>query len=226
MAEQKDRVLKEYFDGIFYRDFVERHNIKSLDFGRFLFEFAVQNFSKEMSVRRVKSFFERKVSYTTLYSYMDKLQDTLVIFFLDRFSESVYERRSWPKKLYLCDVGIPRIFRFSEKVGDKMENAVFLEFLRRKNEDPLLEVFYFKDRQGREVDFVVKEGAKVKQLIQVTYASMKDEIENKEIKSLVRASELLKCRDLLFITWDYEDDRTVDGTGIKFLPLWKWLLRR
>lgn len=226
MTEQKDRVLKEYFDEIFYRDFVERHGIKSLDFGRFLFEFAIQNFSKEMSARRIKSFFEKRISYTTLYSYIDKLQDTLIVFFLDRFSESVYTRRSWPKKLYLCDVGIPRIFRFTEKVGDKMENLVFLELLRRRNESPLLEVFYFKDWQGREVDFVVKEGVKVKQLIQVTFVSAKDEVERREVRSLVMASELLKCKDLFVITWDYEDDWDVGGARIKFIPLWKWLLKR
>jgi len=38
-----------------------------------------------------------------------------------------------------------------------------------------------------------------KQLIQVTYASSKDEIEKREIKSLIKASELLKCKDLLVI---------------------------
>lgn len=31
-------------------------------------------------------------------------------------------------------------------------------------------IFYFKDYQQREVDFVIKEGLSIKQLIQVTYA--------------------------------------------------------
>ncbi|MBC7121390.1 MAG: hypothetical protein H5T33_07490 [Candidatus Methanosuratus sp.] len=46
--------------------------------------------------------------------------------------------------------------------------TVFLEILRRKDPigDPVLEVL---PRNG--VDFVVKEGAEVRQLIQVTYAS-------------------------------------------------------
>jgi len=61
-----------------------------------------------------------------------------------------------------------------------MENAVFLELLRKTNKRPLIEIFYFNDYQQNEVDFVLKEGLKVKQLVQVTYASAKDEIEKRE----------------------------------------------
>jgi len=65
----------------------------------------------------------------------------------------------------------------------------------------------------------------VKKLIQVTYASSKDEIEKREIKALLKASELLKCKDLLIITWDYEDKIKIKNKVINFLPLWKWLLK-
>jgi len=74
------------------------------------------------------------------------------------------------------------------------------------------------------VDLVIKEGLKVKQLIQVSYASDRNEINEREIKSLLKASELLKCKDLLCITWDYEGVETIKRKKIKFLPLWKWLL--
>jgi predicted AAA+ superfamily ATPase len=76
----------------------------------------------------------------------------------------------------------------------------------------------------REVDFVLKEGMNVKKLIQVTYASGKDEIEKREIRSILKASEELKCNDLLIITWDYEDEIRVDNKILKCLPLWKLLL--
>ena len=56
------------------------------------------------------------------------------------------------------------------------------------------------------------------------YASARDEIEQREIKSLLKASELLKCKDLLVITWGYEAEEKFKGKRIKFIPLWKWLL--
>jgi predicted AAA+ superfamily ATPase len=106
-----------------------------------------------------------------------------------------------------------------------MENLVCVELFRKKSYwYKNTEIFYFKDYQQNEVDFVIKEGLKIKQLIQVTYASGKDEIERREIKSLIKASELLKCKDLLIITWDYEDELKADNKIIKCLPLWKWLL--
>ena len=109
-------------------------------------------------------------------------------------------------------------------MGKKMENTVFLELLRKTNKNPLLNFYYWKDSQGREVDFVIKQGSRVKQLIQVTYASSKNEIDKRELRALLKASELLKCKDLLVITWDYEATEQIKGKQVKFIPLWKWLL--
>ncbi|MEM4584644.1 MAG: AAA family ATPase, partial [Ignisphaera sp.] len=90
---------------------------------------------------------------------------------------------------------------------------------------PLSKIYYFKTSEY-EVDFVIKEGLEIKQLVQVTYASNKDEIEKREIKALIKASELLKCKDLLIITWDYEDEIKINSKTIKCIPLWKWLLKQ
>ncbi len=60
-----------------------------------------------------------------------------------------------------------------------------------------------KDYQQNEVDLVLKDGLRIKQLIQVTYASGRDEIERKETEALTKAAAQLKCKDLLMITWDF-----------------------
>jgi len=221
LSEEKDRILREYFTEIFYRDFVERHRIKSIDFGKFLFEFAFQNFSKEISMRKIKNFFGKNISNTTLYDYVEKLQDTLTVFFLDKYSQSVYERSSWPKKIYVCDTGISRILGHTQDIGRKMENVVYLELLRDINNHPLRSVYFYKFKGREEVDFVVKEGERIKECIQVTYASGKDEIERREIKGLEKASEELKCKKKTVITWDYEEEGEIE-----YIPLWKWLLNR
>ncbi|MEM3507108.1 MAG: hypothetical protein QW589_04195 [Candidatus Bathyarchaeia archaeon] len=41
----------------------------------------------------------------------------------------------------------------------------------------------------------------------------------------MKASKELKCKDLLIITWDYEDELKIDNKIIKVIPLWKWLLQ-
>jgi predicted AAA+ superfamily ATPase len=52
---------------------------------------------------------------------------------------------------------LTRLFRWGEELGRLVENVVFLELLRRTNENPLWDIYYYRDQQQREVDFVVKE---------------------------------------------------------------------
>jgi hypothetical protein len=70
------------------------------------------------------------------------------------------------------------------------------------------------------------EGAEVKELLQVSYASAFDDLRERELKSLLRVARELEPRRLTLITWDYEDEKTIDGHKIGFVPLWKWLLSR
>ncbi|MEM1558292.1 MAG: ATPase, partial [Thermoproteota archaeon] len=91
-----------------------------------------------------------------------------------------------------------------------------------------IEISYWREygkRDGKEVDFIVRSGFTVKELIQVTYANSRGEIEKRELESLIKASEELKCNNLLIITWDYEGEIEVEDKKIKCQPLWKWLLK-
>ena len=101
-----------------------------------------------------------------------------------------------------------------------------LELQRMKAVDKNLEVYYWKDHQQNEVDFVLKRDRKIETLIQVSYITARDEIKEREIRALLKASKQLRCKNLLVITWDYEAEDVVDGADIKFIPLWKWLLMK
>ncbi|HEC91554.1 MAG TPA: ATP-binding protein [Candidatus Atribacteria bacterium] len=223
--EEKVKILKEHSDLILFRDFIERHKIRNLDLARMIHTFMMQNYSKEISIRSLycKLKTNVKVGKDTVYEYVTKLEDTMFFFFLKKYSDKAHLRESWPKKIYLCDTGLTKTVRYSQDYGRLMENTIILDLLRRKNDNPLAEFFYLKFPDGK-VDFVFKEGTSIKQLIQVTYASDINEIERREIKSLLKASEQLGCKDLLIITWDYEDEIKMNKKTIKCIPLWKWLL--
>nr|QNO52176.1 hypothetical protein LFOEMHHC_00002 [Methanosarcinales archaeon ANME-1 ERB6] len=229
----REKILKEYFDTIFFRDFVERHELKSLGIARFIFSFVFQNFASEISVNKIVNYLKsegKKFGKNTIYSYVEKLQDTQAVFFVNRISGKIYVKESWPRKAYICDPGISTIFRFSEDIGKLMENAVFLELKRKQNENPLLEIYYYRDYQQREVDFVLKRGLAVEQLIQVTYASDRAGIDKREAEALLKVSSELKCKNLTIITWDYEGELalTVENKHkqINCIPLWKWLIKK
>ena len=161
-------------------------------------------------------------SVNTVKNYVQYLENTFLLFEIQRFSYKLKEQVLAPRKIYCVDTGIIHAigFRSSENIGKLMENIVALEFKRRAAVRPSMEIYYWKDHQQREVDFVVKEGNLIKACVQVTYATEKDDIQNREIRSLFKASEELNCKNLLVITWDYEG--IVEG--IRYVPIWKWLL--
>ncbi len=221
----KIKILKEYSELALFRDFIERQGAKNIGLARYLHETMIQNFSKEASIR---SFFEKakssgmKISNNTIYDYVDKLRDTSLFFFVDRYSKRAHLRASWPKKIYIADTGLSKTQRFSEDRGKLLENAVFLEFMRRRNTDPLLEVYYFNER-NTVVDFLLKHADKVTQMVQVTY-ELTDENYHREVVSLLKASNEVKCNDLLILTGDAERTIKTHGKTIRVVPLLKWLL--
>ena len=48
----------------------------------------------------------------------------------------------------------------------------------------------------------------------------------RDATGLIKASEDLKCDDLLVITWDSEGEENHSAKRITFMPLWKWLLEK
>ena len=93
------------------------------------------------------------------------------------------------------------------------ENLVFLELKRRGKE-----IYYWKSSQEKEVDFIIKEGLSVKQLIQVCYDISDYDTKKREIKALLKASDELKCNNLLVITENKEmEKRKVNDQEIFFM---------
>lgn len=212
--------LKTLFDGIIFKDIVKRYNVR---YSSKLYELALyltSTISKSASYTKIKNSLDFR-SVHTVENYMKYLEEAYLFMTVNRFSYKLKEQLKSPKKVYCVDTGLANAvgFKFTENTGVAMENLVALELLRRGSQ-----IHYWKNHLGEEVDFVVKEGYKIKQVIQVTYVSSKRELERREMKALAKASKELRCRNLLVITWDYEGVGEYQGRKIKFLPLWKWLL--
>ena len=222
---EKDKLLAEYKDLIFLKDFVERQNARSIEVARHIFNFVTQGFASEMSVRKVLGSLKSNgvpFGRNTVYDYVEKLQDTMIFFFLGRYSTKASLRSGWPKKVYLADNGLA--WRLPMDRGRLMENLVFLHLKRIQSAEPSTELYYYRDSRNYEVDFVVKNGTEVKELLQVTYASGSEDVKDSEIASLAKIGEKLRCRKLTIITWDYENRSDKDNLTIHLIPLWKWLL--
>ncbi len=224
--ENKIRIINEYFDLIVYKDVIERYKIKNTQVIRWLIKSLAASFSKEFSIHKLYLILKSrgiKLSKNTLYSYLSMLEDSMFVFFIPKFKHSLRKREFSINKAYLCDVGFAKLVEITKDKGRKIENVVFLELFRHKK--PLTEIFYWSDGNN-EVDFVLSKGVKVVQLIQVCYNIDDYDTKRRELKALLKASKELKCKNLVILTWDKETEESVENKRIKFIPLWKWLLKQ
>ena len=86
-----------------------------------------------------------------------------------------------------------------------------------------MEIYYYKDTTGKEVDFVIKERSKVKELIQVCYDLSNMETKEREITGLVNGLEEFDLKSGIVITADFEGEENIKNKEIIYKPLWKWL---
>ncbi len=221
----KIRTLQEYLDLVIYRDLVERYGIEKLGALRALIRATVRNFARKSSVRRIHTMLlsmGARISVNKVYEYFSYLEDVGLVLPIRKLETSEIESMRTIPKLYVVDNGFPTIYGLKDE-GFRMENLVAVELLRRKYYwRPLMEVYYWESR-GKEVDFVVREGGEVRQLIQVS-ASMDQDVRRREFSALSSASKALGCNDLKVITGGEEGIEEWDGRSIELIPLWKWLL--
>ncbi|HPM38981.1 MAG: ATP-binding protein [Minisyncoccales bacterium] len=216
--------LDVLFDSLLFKDVVKRHKVRFSEQIDQLGSYLINNVSNQYSFRKLANILKFK-SDVTLEKYLKYLEEAYIIFSLSSFSAKAGERLRSPKKIYTVDNGFvasKAVQHFSDN-GKLMENLVFTEFVKRGFE-PNRELFYYKTRNGREVDFAIMNGYEISKLIQVCYDVRNLDAEQREVKSLIEASDELKVDNLTVLTWDDEREVKKNGKTVKFKPLWKWLL--
>ena len=90
------------------------------------------------------------------------MEDIGIIFFVGKFSSSLNEQIRNPRKIYVVDTGFRTAHGFyvSEDYGKIIENLVFLKLKHLKMKNPLIEIFYWKDKEI-DIDFLIKEGRRI-----------------------------------------------------------------
>ena len=172
----------------------------------------ITNFTGFISLRNIRN--SLGISYDTIKDYLSHFKEAFLFFVIDHFSYSFKEQKTSASKIYCIDNGLRNAvsFKFSKDSGRLVENLVLIE-LKRRNED----VYYWKN--NGEVDFIIKRKTQDITAINVSYT---DDINEREVKALLYfKKEYKKTKELIIIT------KNIDKTeqGIRFIPLWKWLLK-
>ena len=106
----------------------------------------------------------------------------------------------------------------TEDDGKLLENIIFLELFRRENK-----IYYFK--QIMETDFILVDGHKAVQAIQVTDSDLEDEKTFKrEVYGLVECLQFIGLNEGLILTRNRKEILKIEKLRIKMIPCREWLL--
>ena len=73
-----------------------------------------------------------------------------------------------------------------------------------------------------EVDFFIP---KERRAIQVSYSIADEMTKQREIKALLKLSEVYEVENFEIVTWDKDYVHEENKIAINILPVWKWLLK-
>ena len=213
-----DNYLKSLYESILYRDIMAKHNLTSERELKELIYLLASNVTRPNSNNRLAASIGLK-NATTVKNYLDFIQDTYLLFAVNKFDYSARKQLQNARKIYFIDNALIRRlgFMFSEDKGRMLENMVFIELRRRGQE-----IFYYRGK--RECDFILREGNKITGAIQVCYNLEDTDTQTREINGLLEAMVTHDLAEGLILTDDAEKDIEIQGKRIKIKPVFKWLL--
>jgi hypothetical protein len=224
--EIEQAYLSTLFDSIILKDVAQRHKIRKITELYDLADYLISNYSNPLSYNEIAEDLSLG-SVTTVKKFCGYLAEPYLFFYLPRYNNKLKEMKKAPRKVYVIDNGFiyTRSFELSSNNGRQLENMVFIELLRR-GYDLKKSLFYYRTSNDKEVDFVTRDGRKVTSLIQVSYDISKAKTREREFDALIKASEELKCDNLLLITWNQDDILSYENKSIRVLSIQNWVYPR
>ena len=195
--------LQSYVDSVILKDIIERYKITNIALLKYLTKTLLINAATQFSVNKFYNDIKSQgfnVSRETIYHYIDYLEDAFLIFNVPLYSESIRAQQTNPNKIYVIDNGL--ISAFSLKIKDIyhkfLENQVYLD-LRRQGKD----VFYYKTKDGYEIDFVTVDKNGAREMIQVTWDMRDPKTAEREQRALQIAEEELGIKGRIITSREY-----------------------
>ena len=161
------KTLQEYFNAMLFRDLVERHDISHPKAVTDLAHWLVDNTGSLYSINNLTGYLKslgHKAPKPAVSDYLEWFEDAYVLFTVRIFDASLARANTNPKKIYCVDHALVTSISSGILVnsGHLLENLVFTA-LRRVTPD----IFYYKTKAGREVDFIAGRQGPSRMLVQV-----------------------------------------------------------
>jgi len=215
----KKETVKSYYDSILLKDIVARYKLKNYQVLNELSLFILSNNASINAYNKLKNNFSS--SFDTIRDYMEYLMNAYIILSINKFDYSLKKQIANPKKFYAIDTGFSNVvsFNISKKIGANLENIIFLE-LKRKRE----EIYYYKTEKGLEIDFLVPK-ENITELIQVSVTLENEATRERELRVFKEARKELRGElKMMLVTLDRSEVVEYDGIGIEIINALEFLM--
>ena len=214
--------LDTLFDSIVWKDVANRHHVRNVTDLNNLAIYLVSNFCNPVTANELTEELGFS-SVNTTKKFMDYLHEPYLFYYLARYNNKLKLMKKAPRKVYVVDNGFvaAKAFSLSENLGRLLENQVLIELIRR-GYDTDKTIFYYRSRNDKEVDFVLRKGSHIERLVQVCYDMSSTKTEKREVDSLVECAGELKCDNLVIVTNNDEHTIEKDGYKINVMPISKF----
>lgn len=212
--------LSSVYQKIYLGDIALRHSVDNTFALRIMFKKLGESVKQPLSFTRIANIISStgaRVGTQTVINYVEYAKDAWLISSIQNIAGKLVDKELNPK-YYFTDNGILNLFLLDGNTS-LLENLVATHLLRKFGRNDT--VFFYN--KGIEVDFYIPDETTA---IQVCYSlDNNDTTFDREVKALLKITEVLECSKLLIITRDSEKVLEIDKKTIEVIPVWKWLLQ-
>jgi predicted AAA+ superfamily ATPase len=216
ILNQNTQYLSDLIDSILFKDIVSVYRLEQPRLLKEILIWLSTHLRQPVSYNKLTKVLHQK-SDVTVKQYLEYLKEVYQILEICRYSPSLSEQMTSPKKYYFSDMGIRNCLIGGLKdLGSIAENVLYIHLCRVYGQENVF--YYYKDKL--EVDFVVKTADGL-----IAFESKyTDEIDHAS-KGLLGLNQLIKDQsknliDTFVVTRKVEKQEE----GIKYTPLYKLLL--
>ena len=221
---------QEYWGAMLFRDLIERHDISHPRAVTDLAHWLVDNIASLYTVNRLTGYLKslgHRAPKSAVSHYLDWFDDAFFLFTVRLFDASLARANANPKKIYCVDHALVTSVSSGILVnsGHLLENLVFTAIRRVTTE-----IFYYKTRRDREVNFVARMGDGSLILVQVCESLADPKTRQQEVAALRDAMAELNLQSSVMVTrggaasHGGEKRIRVETGTIEVVAAWRFLL--
>jgi predicted AAA+ superfamily ATPase len=220
----RTKIHQEYFHTILFRDLIERHDIPHPKAVIDLAHWLVNNISSLYSVNKLTGYLKslgHNTPKSSVSDYLAWFEDAYFLFTVHIFDASLARRNTNPKKIYCIDHALVTSVSSGILVnsGHLLENLVFT-VLRRLYPD----IYYYKTKTGREVDFIAVIRGHNPLLVQVCETLVAPQTRKREIAALSEAMTELGVKTGTIVSENDEEQIETEEGIINVVSAWRYIL--